>query len=408
MSIRIGIGRREGPTYIDYFQCPAPTRSVAVTFTSWNHAGSVDPEGSGYAASVLLNAGFSVVAFKATRNTWYQDIAEEDLQAVELLMRGRGYADRVAYGSSMGGFAAIRFARQLGVDRVLALSPQFEIDKPWDIRWAMEARELTFRYRAEDLAGTAPAAADQRRCTYFLAYDPYDALDAGHARRFAEILPPTDTRLVRIPFAGHPVGPFLSEIKAIKGFALDILKDGRVPRIIAGREAKRASPSYLFQLALHGRARKKPRLGLAVVDAALRLNPTLPDLHLLKSILLDQVDDLPGAVAEAKRAVECAPNTHHLLHQLAYLEHKSGRRPEALAAIDEAIGLQPAIAEYHNFRSVVLCESTRYDEAVAAIRRAIVIAPQETRFRDWLRTMRPDAPDAEAASGGVAPAESGA
>jgi hypothetical protein len=385
---RVAIGRRDGPTFIDYFQCPVPTRAIAVTFTSWNHPGAVTPDGPGYALTFLLEAGFSVVAFKATRNNWFQDLMHDDLDGVDRFILSRGYTERVAYGSSMGGFAALRFATKLRIDRVLALSPQFEIDKPWDTRWAFEARETVFRLRADDLKTLTATASQGARCRYFVAFDPYQALDAGHALRYGSVLPAEDLRLLRIPFSGHPVDRFLADIKALKPFALGILRDGQAQGIAASRNARHGSPSYLFQLSLHARSRNKPRLALILVDAALRLDPASVDLHLLRSGLLHEVGDIPGALAEARLALAGAPDAHHLLYQLAYMARLSGEREAALAAIEKAVSIQPGIGEYHSLRSVILHSGGRLREAIAAIEMAMRVTPEATHFSGWLNQLR--------------------
>ena len=57
------------------------------------------------------------------------------------------HARRVAYGTSMGGYAAIQLSAALKLDAVLALSPQFEVDKAYDTRWKVLANSIDYRYR---------------------------------------------------------------------------------------------------------------------------------------------------------------------------------------------------------------------------------------------------------------------
>ena len=53
----------------------------------------------------------------------------------------------MTYGSSMGGYAALRFARALRADAILALSPQYSIDPavvPWEDRWRQDGARIAW------------------------------------------------------------------------------------------------------------------------------------------------------------------------------------------------------------------------------------------------------------------------
>jgi S-formylglutathione hydrolase FrmB len=70
-------------------------------------------------------------------NDWFQ-YRDFDLvtKAVRALTRSAEHV--LSYGSSMGGYGAIRFADAVGATQVLAFSPQYSIDRrvmPQEIRW---------------------------------------------------------------------------------------------------------------------------------------------------------------------------------------------------------------------------------------------------------------------------------
>jgi tetratricopeptide (TPR) repeat protein len=64
---------------------------------------------------------------------------------------------------------------------------------------------------------------------------------------------------------------------------------------------------------------------------------------------------------------------------LSYLQgvqvYNEGRYEEALAKFDEAVRLEPGVAEYHRSRGVTLHAMGRYEEALASVDRSIELQP---------------------------------
>ena len=103
----------------------------------------------GYSAVVrtLERTGFEERFFEQSRidaihviarsNEWYQnDEILEICKAVAAITQN--YERVYTYGSSMGGYAAIRFGKHVGARAAIALSPKFSVDKavvPVEHRW---------------------------------------------------------------------------------------------------------------------------------------------------------------------------------------------------------------------------------------------------------------------------------
>ena len=101
---------------------------------------------SGFGEKFLKKAGHNAFHVICRGNDWYQ-YPEMPAAIAELKRRCAGYADVVTYGTSMGAYAAIRFAPHLQASRVIAISPQVSIDRrrvPFETRWAKEAAGITF------------------------------------------------------------------------------------------------------------------------------------------------------------------------------------------------------------------------------------------------------------------------
>ncbi|UPK31826.1 hypothetical protein IVB18_26210 [Bradyrhizobium sp. 186] len=147
---------------------------------------------------------------KCAGNHWYQ--YPEMLDALSAIRRAASGKDIVTYGSSMGAYAAMKFASALGAKRAVAISPIFSPDPrkpPFEGRWKTDADQIEF------IDDTMIGAADTDA---FVLTDPTHA-DARHGRLFRATFP--RCTIVAVPFASHPVGHFLREA----GLLGDLVKD---------------------------------------------------------------------------------------------------------------------------------------------------------------------------------------
>lgn len=145
---------------------------------------------------ILEKLGFSQIHIFATRNHWFQTEEMDDALSV---IRGHaaGYERRVAWGSSMGGFAAIQFADRLAADAVLACAPQISINPaavPWDLRFRAAAREIK-HFIYDDV--TFRSLPDES----YIAFDPGQWQDRRNARAIQAAHP--HVKSIVIPYSEH-------------------------------------------------------------------------------------------------------------------------------------------------------------------------------------------------------------
>lgn len=349
---------------IDFFSWrDGLNRTLAITFTPFGSAGTVLLDGAGFGGELLLRNDFDIVAFKSTKNVWYQNITPEIISAVENFISARAvrYAKRVGYGSSMGGYAAIQFSRSLKLDTVLALSPQFEIDQPYDLRWHAAAQEIDFKYRID-------ADAIDDSCKYFVAYDP-GTEDHHHVEKLRELI--GSERLVEIetPFSGHPVGHYLVETGLIKDLALSVLKDGTVEHIAVGAHRKR-SKTYLYEMSRSLVLRRKYRSALIAIDKAIAIDDTSPSLHKQRSVALSELGQPETALKAIDKAIAMDGGTADCLLQRSQVLENMKQHVAALMTIDQAIAIDAAAPELYVHRSIVLDSLGKRAAALAAANEA--------------------------------------
>ena len=116
-------------------------------------------------------------------------------------------------------------------------------------------------------------------------------------------------------------------------------------------------------------------------QSALALDPNLAEAHSTQGIILAQVDfKFPQAEAEYRRALELSPQNPAVTNSLANLVADLGRRlDEAVALRQRAITLDPLRALFRQNFAQSLIALGCYDEAEAALRKAIELQPQSAR-----------------------------
>ncbi|MBN3841818.1 hypothetical protein [Burkholderia sp. Ac-20349] len=137
--------------------------------------------------------GYDLLYFTQRCDNWYQDVAS--FRGGNLLKSISVYKERLAFGVSMGGYAALYFASRLGVQNVIAFSPQYSVRKSL----------ANFENRWSSLVASAGFSHDWGENTYtgavHILFDPKNDLDQLHVEKLR--LRFGATREIKIPYAGH-------------------------------------------------------------------------------------------------------------------------------------------------------------------------------------------------------------
>ena len=164
---------------VDYYHNPLiPPHMIAITFSP---SGNRSLTGEGFGGKFLLSNKIDVIAFKCDNDDWFQSVTIEHLETVNRIVSLKGYNSVVAYGSSMGGYAAIQCSKYLGCNTVLALSPQYSIADELECRWEKLSNKIIWNH---------PISSDSisKEGRYVIAYDRHD-LDMAHAKPLEKLTP---------------------------------------------------------------------------------------------------------------------------------------------------------------------------------------------------------------------------
>ena len=345
---------RSDDLVIDFFSLgDDPNKSVAFTFTAFTPSTKAAKDtlvGVGFGGELLLRNGFDVIAFKSAKNLWYQNLLAEMIEDVENFIGASSirYVKRVSYGSSMGAYAAIQFSRALKVDIVLALSPQLEIDKPYDQRWQSLVPQIDFQYRID-----ANAISDS--CQYFVAYDPKNE-DTLHIKKLSALIDKHRLIEIRTPYSGHPSTTYLFETGLIQNLALSVLQHATFDHSSI-RTNRKHSKTYLYELSKWLTLKNKNKSALVAIDRALSVDKYSLALLIHKITILEK---LGNPVAARTLAYEtCEQFTGgtivdaHLLASLSDVLISYQDFPGALILIEKAIEIDETVTEFHLHRQSV-------------------------------------------------------
>ena len=343
-----------------------------VTFDNYSIGHGFDRPG--FAQDWLRTQNISAIHVMGRGEDWYQyeDIAEA-LATVRAVVEG---APRVmTYGSSMGGYAAVRFADAVGAHSALALSPQYTLDPEiagHDRRWAQDAQRIGW---IKSLNG--PLTTQSR---VVVVYDP-NGLDGWHGERIAADAAVTS---IRLPYTAHPVTSYLSEIGVLAELVVRVLHDILDP-VAFQRDARRRrvdSGVYLGELA---GAQPVHRYGtaLALARRAVAANPVNHHARLNLARLLLQGGQQSEAMNLFAGLVEDSDRALTYLVEQARALSIIGNVGDARDIAIEVVARAGDVAHLHGWAAHLCWLSGNTGEARKLIRRAVRLDPANP---DYLRS----------------------
>lgn len=335
---------------------------------------------SGFGEEFLRDNGFSAIHVLGRGDDWYQypDIFE----ATAAVRAATAQADRkITYGSSMGGYAAIRLANAVAADGVFALSPQWSINPrraQWEKRWSQDAHRIDW---IDAIDG--PLKCNARPV---LIYDPRMKLDVEHVTRIAA---ETVSLRIPVPYSGHPSSTFLGEISLLRPILEAVLEDRCDPKSIreAIRDRRSSSSVYLGALAeQQSHLRRRTSLSLARAAHAAKPESLLGMLSLAR--ILARTNHYEEALALHR---DIAIRTERMpLYLVPFADDLwlAGQRDEAISIGYEVVRTLPDAAHLRTWLAAMLAKSDAMPAAIEQQAVAVALTPGNRRYRRRLYAYR--------------------
>lgn len=352
-------------------------RRWVVTFDNYGLGPGFDRPGFG--EDFLRRSGISAIHVMGRREDWYQ--YPEMAEAMAAVRAATAGAERVmTYGSSMGGYAALRFADAAGANAVLAISPQYSVDPakvPFETRWLQDGRRILFR---PEIDGRLACA-----CRPLIVYDS----TGDDERQVRLIAAEIEADLVGLRYVHHPATTYLNEVRLLGPLVFDLLGGvvdvARFRTEATGR--RRDSAVYLGRLAelqpLH-----RTRLATALAARAENQAPHSPLAVSALATCLGRGGDHEAAIARHERATELGERAANFLVPHANGLIAADRVEEALPLALEAVDKLPTAAHLRFWLGGILRRLDRLDEAVSALELAVLLDPHHPAYRAFLDECR--------------------
>jgi hypothetical protein len=214
-------------------------------------------------SSTFARGGFWQLNIQTRANDWFINPETPALEAALGALRGR-FARVNLMGFSMGGYGALRYARALGADQAVLVSPQASIAPgvvPFETRYPAEAAGF------DPVLGDLGAVAWPQLAGLILV-DPFHAADMGHARMICALFPRLG--LARLAFAGHPATGVIRQAGRLWTLHREATAAGPGRRLIcaAHRAGRRQSAAYWERLGQRAGARRPGLAARALARAA--------------------------------------------------------------------------------------------------------------------------------------------
>jgi tetratricopeptide (TPR) repeat protein len=123
----------------------------------------------------------------------------------------------------------------------------------------------------------------------------------------------------------------------------------------------------------------------ALVDQAMKLDPTVPQIDFVHSQIALYRGDLAEAIRQAEEAIALSPGYADAYAMLALVLHYAGRPAEGMDELERAVRLNPAPPSiYRLVRGLLHYALGDYPRAIADLEPAVPMNPTYQMLRLWL------------------------
>lgn len=223
----------------------------------------------------LMKYDYAVVGIMPKQKSWFP------ASSISALMEHLSpilsqFKNIVGYGGSMGGYAAIKYARILKMNRVVAMVPQYsinpaEVDDKRYTDFYDETLNADMRIQAQDIVSD---------CEYIIVYDPYFENDKEHYLKIKPLIPQLHT--LHLPYTGHDAIAVLANSALLHDFIEHPYDQTYFYKQI--REVKKNSKFYYRSVIAHLLGTHNEALGKILKGTDIQLDSNFFDASLKQTI----------------------------------------------------------------------------------------------------------------------------
>lgn len=207
----------------DMFQLTHYTQGGRVLVVTFGMKGS-GLSRRGFGTDFVLSLGYDHIFVSQKKGSQFQGLSWQRFESA-LGDVAEKYDEVYAYGSSLAGYCAIYYGGCIDAN-IVAISPRNSAHP-----LVREEQFFDLDYIHEEI-NDVPLSKGRPP---LIMYDPFHDVDAVFAEKL--VLPAyPDSNVVKIPHAGHQVGPVLTSLGKLKCILVDYFEKGVVPRLDIPKE----------------------------------------------------------------------------------------------------------------------------------------------------------------------------
>ncbi|PYD81255.1 hypothetical protein CFR80_12620 [Komagataeibacter oboediens] len=331
------------------------------------------PESEGFGEFFFAKNGIDAIHVISKSNEWYQYGEMKDIINIILKYKS-SYRNVFAYGISMGAYAAIRYGNVLDAI-VIAMSPQYSINPsvmPGETRWLREAHRIFF---------TEEESVIKNPHKTIVFYDPLQYSDARHVDRIAKDI---DICRVPIPYSGHFVAAYLSDIGIISKTLLDIINFKFNINEFMEEIHSIEKPARYYSEISHSIMKVDPYTALSFAQKALEMTRDDSSYLYHLSTLYRRIGDLRNAEYFIKKAIECSGSGLHYKRYLSLILIDEGRFDECRELVKTMIGINGQEGEYYYLMALCHAYEGNISAAIENGKKSVSLNPKYKRYKNTL------------------------
>lgn len=312
---------------------PGSTDYTLVTFTE---LGFTPGSGQYWARAVCEKRDIACIAFCAKLPNWYPAAS---MSAAAVIVAELKLRVLIGYGTSMGGYAALKYSRLLGLQGAIACCPQISINPALIVGQP----QYTTHFRPELHAGMEITSGDLSG-NAVVVHDPFFKEDVQHIELLHGSCPGLFTE-VRACFMGHHVPGALRSWELLEALISNARTGAGIERCrTLLRQQKKLEDRYKIVFAEQMVTRKRYlAVSAALLNRIVSSNDNLVSMK--KYTILSRIAAMSGNLARAadlaREAANVYPDNPHLKAAYGSTLMQAGRHAEAEAAYAEAASIRP-------------------------------------------------------------------
>ncbi len=332
-----------------------------------------------FGANLTVQRKIATLGFVARQPNWYPAAHMESAIAAAQPILTR-FSEKVTLGYSMGGYAAIKFARQLQSDLTISLCPQYSMeasDMPPAFHEPLRNALVALKVREGDISRGMRINSDSGAGRVFVFYDNKDPAEATNLARIESCVALTK---ISMPYTRHTTIRCFPDAAALNSL-VELCREGDESKIRAFAFRQRKPASNRAQNLAAALADRHFRWAAAVFDrygGALDFKEKAALTNLLAKKAL-QHGTIDWAVAALQKAIangDCDDATHQLLID-AHLH--LGEDEIAAEALRARVAQAPKDAVLHDKLLATLLRLPDLPAAQAASARALAEFPDHPK-----------------------------